>query len=177
MAHTKWIVDAAHSDVQFKIKHLVISTVTGAFNEFEGNVETDGDNFEGANVHFEIKTESVDTKQKDRDAHLRSSEFFDTAQFPKIIFDSTSFSKAGSDEYTLEGELEMHGVRKPVKLQVEYGGVGQDGYGNTKAGFEVTGKVNRKEFGLTYNALTETGGLTLGEDIKLIINIQLLKQA
>lgn len=166
-----------HSEVQFKIKHLVISTVTGTFRQFGGGATTEHDDFDGAEVHFELDVNSIDTNQEMRDTHLKSAEFFEAETYPKIAFKSTSFRKIDDDEYALVGELTMKGVTKPVTLKAEYGGTAKDAYGNQKLGFEVTGKINRKEFGLTYNALTETGGLALGEDIKLIANIQLAQAA
>ncbi len=166
-----------HSEVQFKVKHLVISTVTGTFRNFEGGATTESDDFDNAEIHFSLDVDSVDTNQEMRDAHLKGTDFFDADTYPKIAFKSTSFKKIDDDEYTLTGDLTMKGVTKPVTLKAEYGGTAKDAYGNQKLGFEVTGKVNRKEFGLTYNALTETGGLALGEDIKLSANIQLAKAA
>lgn len=166
-----------HSEVQFKVKHLVISTVTGTFRNFEGGATTEHDDFDGAEVHFSLDVNSIDTNQEMRDTHLKSAEFFEAETYPHIAFKSTSFRKIDDDEYTLAGELTMKGVTKPVTLKAEYGGTANDAYGNQKLGFEVTGKINRKEFGLTYNALTETGGLALGEDIKLIANIQLAPAA
>ena len=177
MATTKWVVDPMHSEVQFKVKHLVISTVTGTFRNFEGGATTEHDDFDGAEVHFSLDVNSIDTNQEMRDTHLKSAEFFEADTYPHIAFKSTSFSKLDDDEYTLTGDLTMKGITKPVTLKAEYGGTAKDGYGNQKLGFEVTGKINRKEFGLTYNALTETGGLALGEDIKLIANIQLAPAA
>jgi polyisoprenoid-binding protein YceI len=177
MATKKWVVDPMHSEVQFKIKHLVISTVTGTFRQFEGGATTEHDDFDGAEVHFSLDVASVDTNQEMRDTHLKSAEFFEADTYPTITFKSTSFKKIDDDEYTLTGDLTMKGITKPVSLKAEYGGTAKDGYGNQKLGFEVTGKINRKEFGLTYNALTETGGLALGEDIKLIANIQLSQAA
>ncbi|WP_080238254.1 YceI family protein [Spirosoma rigui] len=177
MATTKWVVDPLHSEVQFKVKHLVISTVTGTFRNFEGGATTVQDDFNNAEIHFSLDVDSVDTNQEMRDTHLKSAEFFDVDTHPKIAFKSTSFEKVDDDEYVLTGNLTMKGITKPVTLKAEYGGTAKDAYGNQKLGFEVTGKVNRKEFGLTYNALTETGGLALGEDIKLIANIQLAKAA
>ncbi|MBC7923038.1 MAG: YceI family protein [Ferruginibacter sp.] len=177
MATTKWVVDPMHSEVQFKIKHLVISTVTGTFRNFEGGATTEHDDFDAAEVHFSMDVASVDTNQEMRDTHLKSADFFDADNHPKIAFKSTSFKKIDGDEYEMTGDLTMKGVTKPVTLKAEYGGTAKDAYGNQKFGFEVTGKVNRKEFGLIYNALTETGGLALGEDIKLTANIQLTKSA
>ncbi|HVW97624.1 MAG TPA: YceI family protein [Mucilaginibacter sp.] len=173
---TKWAVDPMHSEVQFKVKHLVISTVSGFFKSFEGTMETEGDNFENAGISFAINIDSIDTNQTQRDEHLKSPEFFDSAQFPQITFKSTSFTKTSDDEYDLVGDLTIKGITKSVKLAAEFGGSTDDFYGNTKAGFEVTGKINRKDFGLTWDGVTEAGSIVVGEDIKLLINIQFAKQ-
>jgi polyisoprenoid-binding protein YceI len=177
IAPTKWVIDPLHSEVMFKVKHLVISTVTGSFSKFDGSVMTTGDSFENANINFEIDVDSIYTGQEQRDAHLKNADFFEAETFPKIIFQSTSFTKNGEDDYTLIGNLTMKGVTKEVILNAEYGGTEKDFHGNTKTGFEVSGTINRKEFGLSYNAITETGGLALGEKIKLSANVQLAKQA
>ena len=174
---TKWVVDPMHSEVQFKVKHLVISTVSGFFKSFEGSLETENDDFEDAKISFALNIDSIDTNQTQRDEHLKSPEFFDAAQYPQITFTSTSFKKTGDDEFELIGDLTIKGVTKQVKLAAEYGGSTADFYGNTKAGFEVTGKINRKEFGLTWDGVTEAGSIVVGEDIKLIINVQFAKQA
>jgi polyisoprenoid-binding protein YceI len=177
MATTNWSIDPMHSDVQFKIKHLVISTVTGSFKKFSGEATTEGEGFDNANIDFTIDVASIDTNQEMRDTHLRSGDFFEAEKYPTITFKSTSFKKISGDDYKLIGNLTMKGVTKPVELDVEYGGSEKDNYGNQKYGFEVTGKIPRKEFGLTYNAITETGGLALGEDVKLVANIQVAKKA
>jgi polyisoprenoid-binding protein YceI len=174
---TKWAIDPMHSEVQFKVKHLVISTVTGSFKNFEGTVETEGDDFDNASIEFKLDINSIDTSQTQRDEHLKSPEFFDAAQFPHITFKSTSFTKTGDDTYKLAGNLTIKGITNPVTLDVEHGGIATDFYGNTKAGFEITGKINRKQFGLTWDGVTEAGAIVVGEDIKLHINIQLAKQA
>jgi polyisoprenoid-binding protein YceI len=173
---TKWSIDPMHSEVYFKIKHLLISTVTGSFKSFQGHVTSENDDFEEAEIQFSIDVNSIDTGQEMRDTHLKSAEFFDAGNYPQINFQSTSFKKESNDRYLLIGNLTMKGITKQIEIQAEFGGLAKDQRGNTKAGFEVTGKINRKEFGLTYNALTETGGLALGEDIKLIGNFQLLRQ-
>jgi polyisoprenoid-binding protein YceI len=172
MATTTWAIDPTHSEIHFKVKHLVISTVTGSFKTFSGTATSPNGEFENAKVNFTIDVNSIDTNQPQRDAHLRSADFFETDKYPTIDFVSTSFKKVKGDDYKLTGNLTMHGVTRPVELDVEYGGTEKDGYGNVKHGFEVTAKINRKEFGLTYNSITEAGGLTLGEDIKLIANVQ-----
>ncbi len=172
MANKTWAIDPTHSEIHFKVKHLVISTVTGAFKSFNGTVTSADDTFENAKINFSIDVDSIDTNQSQRDGHLKSADFFDVEKYPTIDFESTSFTKNNDGDYTLAGNLTMHGVTRPVVLDVEYGGSDKDGYGNLKHGFEITGKINRKEFGLTYNSVTEAGGLTLGEDIKLIANVQ-----
>lgn len=173
---TKWVLDPMHSEVQFKVKHLVISTVTGSFKTFEGSLETENEDFSDAKIEFSLDVNSIDTNQEQRDGHLKSAEFFDTETYPKISFKSTSFIKDG-DDYKLNGDLTIKDVTKPVTLDVEHGGVAGDFYGNTKAGFEVTGKINRKDFGLVWDGVTEAGSVVLGSDIKLIINVQFAKQA
>ena len=176
MATTKWVLDPTHSEVQFKVKHLVISTVSGFFKSFEGSLTTDSEDFENAQVEFSLDVNSIDTNQEQRDGHLKSAEFFDSEKYPKISFKSTSLTKDG-DDYKLNGDLTIKDVTKPVSLDVEYGGSAGDFYGNTKAGFEVTGKINRKEFGLTWDGITEAGAIVVGEDIKLHASVQFAKQA
>jgi polyisoprenoid-binding protein YceI len=175
MATTNWIIDASHSEVQFKVKHLVITTVTGNFKTFSGTVEA-GETFENAKIDFEAQTASVSTNSEQRDGHLQSADFFDVEKFPKLSFKATKFSKKGGDDFELVGDLTIKDVTKSVTLAVEYGGTAIDPWGNTKAGFEVTGKINRKDFGLTWSTVTEAGGALVGDEIKLIANIQLLKQ-
>lgn len=174
---TKWAIDPTHSEIQFKIKHLVISTVTGSFKSFQGSMQSGSDdNFENAQVEFSLNVDSIDTNQEMRDGHLKGEEFFDAAKYPTIKFESTSFVKDG-DGYKVTGNLTMKDVTKPVTLEAEYGGSAVDFYGNHKAGFEVTGKINRKEFGLTWGGITEAGAIVLGDDVKLIANVQFAKQA
>jgi len=174
---TKWAIDPMHSEVQFKVKHLVISTVTGSFQNFEGTVETEGDDFSDAKINFSLDVNSIDTNQEQRDGHLKSADFFDAEKYPHITFESTSVTKESDEDYKLTGNLTIKGVTNPVTLEVEHGGIAADFYGNTKAGFEIEGKINRKEFGLTWDGVTEAGSIVVGEDIKLQINIQLAKQA
>jgi len=174
---TKWVIDPMHSEVHFKVKHLVISTVTGSFKSFEGTLETENDDFTDANIEFSLDVNSIDTNQDQRDGHLKSAEFFDSEQFPKISFKSTSFKKTDGDEYELKGDLTIKGITNPVTLSVEHGGSAADFYGNTKAGFDITGKIHRKQFGLTWDGVTEAGSVVLGDEIKLAISLQLTKQA
>jgi len=177
MSKVTWNVDAMHSEVLFKVKHLVISTVTGSFKSFSGLAVTEGDQFEDAAVEFSIDVKSVDTGQPGRDEHLINADFFEADTHPQFKFVSTSFKNIKGDLYKLIGNLTIKGITKEVELEAEYGGTEKDSYGNIKVGFEVTGTIDRKDFNVTFNALTETGGLALGEKIKIVANIQLAKQA
>ena len=174
---TVWNIDPTHSEIQFKVKHLVISTVTGHFRQFEGTVETEGDDFDTATIHFEADTASVDTNQPQRDEHLRSAEFFDSEQYPKMTFQSTTVEKTGDESYKVTGDLTIKGITKPVELKAEFGGSMTDFYGNYKSGFEISGKINRKEFGLTWDAVTEAGGIVVGDEVKLALNVQIARPA
>ncbi|MCF2517546.1 YceI family protein [Dyadobacter sp. CY351] len=176
MSKITWNVDPMHSEVQFKVKHLVISTVTGSFKSFNGRAVTEGEQFENAAIDFTIDVDSVDTGQPGRDEHLRNTDFFETGTYPKFHFQSTTFTKIKGDLYKLTGNLTIKGITKEVELEAEYGGTERDPWGNTKVGFEVTGTIDRKDFNVTFNSLTETGGLALGENIKIIANIQLAKE-
>ncbi|WP_373396910.1 YceI family protein [Algoriphagus halophilus] len=174
MATTKWIIDPTHSEVSFKVKHLVISTVTGYFRKFEGSAESASDNFEGATVSFSADIDSIDTNQTDRDNHLKSADFFDAENHPKLTFAGKISQVDG--EYKLIGDLTMRETTKQVELDVDFGGVAGDPYGQTKAGFEIEGKVNRKEFGLAWSAVTEAGSVVVSDQVKLILSVQLVKQ-
>ena len=176
MAKTTWTLDPAHSEVQFKVKHLVITTITGAFTEFNGTVVT-GDDFENAIIRFEASVHSISTNNEQRDTHLKSADFFEVEKYPKFFFESGSFTKKGVDNYELKGNLTIKGITKPITLTAEYGGTMTDPWGNVKVGFEMEGRINRKDFGLTWNATTEAGGILVGEEVKLHANIQLLKTA
>jgi polyisoprenoid-binding protein YceI len=171
----KWKIDIAHSEVHFKVKHLVISTVTGSFNEFSGEIESEKDDFSDAKASFVAQINSIDTNNAQRDGHLKSDDFFAADKFPTLNFNSTSFEKKGSD-YVLKGDLTIKGTTKNVELNVEFGGIAKDPYGQIKAGFEITGKINRKDFGLTWSALTEAGGLVVGDEVKLVLSVQFVKQ-
>ncbi|UEG52287.1 YceI family protein [Mucilaginibacter daejeonensis] len=177
MATNKWVMDPMHSEVQFKVKHLVISTVTGSFRKFEGTVTSENDDFQGADIQFSLDVDSIDTTQEARDQHLKGEDFFNSAAHPNISFKSTSFTKVSGDDYKLTGDLTVKGVTKPVTLDVEFGGSATDFYGNTKAGFEIAGKISRKEFGLTWDGVTEAGSIVVGDEVKLIINAQFAKEA
>jgi polyisoprenoid-binding protein YceI len=172
---TKWTVDPTHSEVQFKVRHLVISTVTGAFKKFNGEVITEGDDFKNGQVSFSIDVNSIDTNQADRDGHLKSPDFFAAEQYPTITFSKGVLKKVSDEKYKLNGSLTLRDKTQAVELDVDFGGVVKDPWGNTKAGFEINGKINRKDFGLTWNALTEAGGMVVAEEVKLHINIELVK--
>lgn len=169
---TTWVIDPLHSEVIFKIKHLVISTVTGSFRKFEGRVVSEGEGFENASVSVSIDVKSIDTNQPQRDLHLQNSDFFSADVYPQITFESTSFKNVGGNKFKLVGDLTLKGVRKSVELDVDYGGSQRSAQGVVKHGFEITGTIHRKEFGMTWNVLTDTGNLGLGEDIKLVANVQ-----
>lgn len=176
MATTNWALDPAHSELQFKVKHLMISTVTGNLKSLNASLTSTSDDFEQAQVKFEAETASIDTGNGDRDNHLKSGDFFDADQFPKIIFESTSLEK-DDDEYKLKGNLTIKDTTKPVTLDVEFGGIATDPWGNTKAGFTISGKINRNDFGLTWNAALETGGVMVSEEVKILGDLQFVKQA
>ena len=177
MTTTKWAIDPTHSEIGFKVKHMMFTNVSGKFDAFEASAETEGDIFEAAKINFSAQTDSVNTGNTDRDNHLKSGDFFDAAQYPKLEFASTSFKKIDDETYELLGDLSLHGVTKAVKLNVEYGGIGKDPWGNTKAGFTISGKFNRKDFGLTWNAALEAGGVLVSDEVRIHGDIQLVKQA
>ena len=176
MATTKWAVDPTHSEIGFKVKHMMFTNVSGKFQQFEAAIETEGDNFENAKISFSGAIDSVTTGNSDRDTHLLSPDFFDAAQFPTIIFTGDTFKKISEGDYELTGTLGLHGAEKPVTLAVEFGGLAKDPWGNTKAGFTITGKINRKDWGLNWNAALETGGVLVSEEVRLNIELQFVKQ-
>lgn len=174
MSTTTWMIDPTHSEVAFKVKHLVISTVTGYFRKFEGSAASTSDDFSGATVTFSLAVDSIDTNQSDRDQHLKSADFFDTANFPSITFAGKLVNEGG--DYQLVGDLTLKGITKEVALDVTYGGTVGDPYGQTKAGFEIEGKLNRKDFGLTWSAITEAGSVVVSDQVRLQFSVQLVKQ-
>ncbi|WP_293300478.1 YceI family protein [Pedobacter sp. UBA4863] len=176
MATTKWALDPTHSDLQFKVKHLMITTVTGNIKSFGAELTSEGDDFTNADISFSGDINSIDTGNGDRDAHLKSGDFFDAEKYPTLSFKSTSVEKDGSD-YLVKGDLTIKDVTKAVKLNAEFGGMATDPWGNTKAGFTLSGKINRTAFGLTWNAALETGGVMVSEDVKILGELQFVKQA
>ena len=169
--NTNWKIDNAHSEVAFKVKHMMISTVTGHFEEFDASIDSESDNFSNAKINFSAKIDSINTKNNDRDGHLKSGDFFDAEQFPNMTFRSTSF-----DGEKLTGELSIKDVTKEVTLEVEFNGIAVDPYGQTKAGFEIRGEINRKDFNLTWSAVTEAGSIVVSDKVKLVIDAQFIKQ-
>lgn len=174
LTKTKWAIDPMHSEVQFKVKHLVISTVTGTFKKFEGSLETEGEDFDGAEASFSLDVSSIDTNVADRDAHLKSDDFFNAEKYPNLIFNGV-LKKTSGNKYTLTGPLTIRDNTREVSLDVEFGGQMVDGYGQTKAGFEISGTINRKQFGLQWSMVTEAGGVVVGDDVKLQLNIQVTR--
>lgn len=172
---TKWAIDPSHSEIQFKVKHLMISTVTGSFKEFGAEAELEGSDLNNARVSFWANTASVDTNSADRDTHLRSGDFFDSERFPKLTFKSTGITGSG-DSWKVTGELTIKDVTKPVTLDVAWSGVAKDPWGNTKAGLNLSGKIDRKEFGLNWNAALEAGGMLVSDEVRLFAEVQLAKQ-
>lgn len=170
--NTIWSIDNAHSEVAFKVKHMMISTVTGHFGDFTATAKTNGDTFNKAEVEFSAKTASLNTKNKDRDGHLQSDDFFNSEKYPELKFVSKSF-----DGEKLVGDLTIRDVTKEVTLNAEFNGIAVDPYGQTKAGFEITGEVSRKDFNLTWNAVTEAGSIVVSDKVKLVADIQFIKQA
>jgi len=173
---TKWVLDPTHSEIGFKIKHLMITNVSGNFNKFEVLAKTNGDDFSNAQISANIEVDSINTNNAQRDEHLRTADFFEAEKYPVISFKSNRIQKVDDENFNLIGELTIKETTKPVKLVLEYGGVTKDPYGNVKAGFSLSGKINRHDFGVSFNAILETGGVALGEDIKINGEIQLVKQ-
>ncbi|HOW24752.1 MAG TPA: YceI family protein [Bacteroidales bacterium] len=172
---TKWTIDKTHSEIQFKVKHLVIATVTGQFNEFDASLETAGEDLTGARASFTAKVASVSTNNTDRDNHLKSADFFDSANHPDISFVSTGFRKVVGNRYLMTGTLTIRGTSREIELDVESGGTIVDPWGNTRAGFEITGRINRFDYGLHWNVATEAGGLVVGPEVRLIMNVEMIK--
>jgi len=177
MATKTWVLDPAHSEIQFKVKHLMITNVTGHFSDFAVTATTDGDDFTKGSIQFTAEVGSLSTGNEMRDGHLKSPDFFDAANHPQVKFTATRFEKSGDANYVLYGDLTLRETTKNIKLDVESGGVVKDGYGNTKAGFSVSGKIKRKEFGLNWDSVTEAGGVVVSDEVRIHCEIQLIEQA
>ncbi len=174
---TTYKIDPAHSEIAFKVKHMMIATVSGNFTKFDATLETETPDFNNAKISFEADVNSITTNNEQRDGHLKSEDFFAAEKFPKLTFVSKSFTKEDEEEYKLVGDLTIRGVTKTVELAVEYGGTMTDPYGQIKAGFDISGKINRKEFGLSWGVVTEAGGVVVSDDVKLHLSVQMVKQA
>ena len=170
--NTHWTIDSAHSEIAFKVKHMMISTLTGHFDDFNADAQTDGDNFTNADLSFSAKTASINTKNRDRDAHLKSDDFFNSEQFPELKFVSKSFIGE-----KLVGDLTIRDITKEVVLETELNGIAVDPYGQTKAGFEIRGEINRNDFNLTWSAVTEAGSIVVSDKVKLVVDVQFIKKA
>jgi len=177
MAITKWSLDPTHSEIHFKVRHLMVSWVTGSFKQFNATVETEGDDITTAKVHFTAEIHSISTNNEQRDAHLRTGDFFDAENHPRLTFESNKLEKISDEHYKLYGTLTMRGVSKAVVLNAEYGGIAQDPWGNTRIGVSVSGKINRKDFGVNFSMVSETGGILLGEEVTINANTEFVKQA
>lgn len=173
----KWSLDASHSNLKFTVTHMMVSEMEGTFKMFSGTVNNTKEDFTDAQVEFSAETKSINTESEDRDKHLRSGDFFDADKYPQITFKTTSFKKVKGNQYTLTGDLTMHGVTKKVTFAATYGGAVKDPWGNTKAGFKATGKVNRKDFGLMWNAALEAGGVAVSDEVSISVNIELKKES
>lgn len=171
-AQTKWVIDPIHSSVNFNIEHLVISEVEGKFKTYNGTISAAKPDLTDAVIDFTVDVNSIDTDNDMRDKHLIAADFFDAEKYPKMTFKSTSLKKVSGNKYVLNGNLTIHGITKPAKFDVIYGGTAKDGYGNTKAGFKAKGVINRFDYGLKYNGLTEAGGATLGKEVQIDLKLQ-----
>ena len=176
MAKQKWVIDPIHSDVSFKVRHMMITNVTGTFDVFEGTMLSDKPDFSDAEISFEAEIASINTRNNQRDEHLRSNEFFNASEAPKITFKSEQFKQLGNGLAELIGTINIRNVSKPITLKAEHTGTVVDPWGQVKAGFELSGSINRSDFGLHWNASSEDGVIVLAEEVKLMINAQLVKQ-
>ncbi len=170
-------IDQSHSEVTFKVKHLMITNVTGSFTKFDATMESSAADFSDAKISFDAETASITTNNEQRDGHLKSDDFFAAEKFPKLSFVSKSLTRKSDEEYKLTGDLTIRDTTKTIELNVEYGGTMTDPYGQVKAGFEVSGKINRKDFGLSWGAVTEAGGVVVSDEVKLHAAVQFIKQA
>ena len=177
MTKTKWVVDPTHSELGFKIRHLMISNVSGSLKNFEAEAEMNDADFSSAEITLTAAMASISTNNEQRDGHLRTSDFFEVEKYPELKFRSTKIEKIDNDSFALYGELTLKGITKPVKLNVEYNGLTKDPWGGERAGFLVTGKINRSEWGINFNSVLETGGVALSEEVRIHSELQLVKQA
>ncbi|PJB00337.1 MAG: polyisoprenoid-binding protein [Ignavibacteriales bacterium CG_4_9_14_3_um_filter_30_11] len=173
---SEWKIDKSHSKIGFTVTHLLISEVDGIFNDFQGTITTNNNNFENALIEFTLKANSIYTDNTKRDNHLKSADFFDADKFPEINFKSTSFTKVEGNNYKLIGDFTMKGITKQIELNVVLGGTIKDTRGNERAGFKISGKINRFDYGLNWNSLLESGGAVVSKEVELNCKIELVKQ-
>ena len=173
---TKWSIDNAHSEIGFKVKHLMVTNVRGKFTDYDASIFTTGEDFLRADIDFWLNPSSVNTGDLKRDEHLKSPDFFDADHFKEIYFTANTFEKVGDNKHEVYGDLTMKGIKKRIKLDDEFAGVAEDPWGNHKAGFTVSGKINRKDWGLNWNAALETGGVLVGDDVTINCELQLSRQ-
>lgn len=176
MATTKWAIDPTHSEIGFKVKHMMFTTISGKFDQYDATISSEKDSFENASMDFSADINSINTNNADRDAHLKSADFFDAAAHPKLSFKAASFTKIDDENYELTGDLSIRGVTKFVTFPAEFSGLMKDPWGNTKAGLNIFGKINRKDWGLNWNSALETGGVLVSEEVRLNIELQLIQQ-
>jgi polyisoprenoid-binding protein YceI len=176
MSTTKWALDPTHSELQFKVRHLMVSNVTGHFKTFTATVETEGDDISTAKVNVTVDVNSVSTNNEQRDGHLKTGDFFAAEEHPQIVFEGDKLVKVSDEEYKLPGNLTMRGVTHPVTLNVEFGGITKDPWGFTRSGFTVTGKIKRTLWGVSFGAVSDTGNIMLGDDINISANAEFVKQ-
>ena len=176
METTKWVIDPTHSELHFKVRHLMVSWVSGSFKNFNATVETEGEDISTAHIRFTADINSISTNNEQRDSHLKTGDFFDAENHPQITFESDELQKIDDENYKLYGTLTLRGKSRKVVLNVEHGGITKDPWGNTRTGFSVSGKINRKDFGVSYSMVSETGGILLGEDVSISANVEFVKQ-
>lgn len=176
MERIKWAADPTHSELGFKIKHLMITNVSGSFKNFTVEAETEGEDFRTATITLNADMDSINTNNEARDTHLRTADFFETDKYPQLNFRSTGIEKLDDETFKLHGDLTLKGITQPVTLNVEYSGIAKDPWGGERAGFVVTGKISRSAFGVTFNAVLETGGVALSDDVKIHSELQLVKE-
>ena len=175
MSVTKWLLDPAHSELSFKIRHMMIANVLGVFKSFKASIEAEGEEFKQAKISASVDVNSIFTNNADRDTHLKSADFFDAASFPQMVFEALQFEQKSSGNYTLAGNLTIKNITKSITLDVECGGILKDPYGNIKAGFSFTGKLNRKDWGLNWNATLESGAVLVSDEVRLMGYLKFVK--
>lgn len=174
---TNWKIDNMHSQIGFKVKHLVVTTVSGTFGKYDATMEWSGGNdLTGAKIKFTAQTDSVNTGSEQRDGHLKTEDFFNSAKFPEIKFESNSIKKIDDQNYTVEGNISIRDVTKSISFHAVYGGTVKNAYNMTVAGFDITGKINRKDFGLTWSAATEAGHVVVSDEVQLVITVEMIQQ-